>query len=219
MTPAGTSTSRTSTGRATRRTGATPTRKAGSTATDLPSPPRDLTDATVGPGTGQLPTPPYQVRRTSAQRPGRSVPAGPTAQTARTCPTAQTSQTAGTCRTARLAGMRATPGLRPMARRSPDLAGGQPLVADGGMACGRPARPSPGERNPDTCRRRIMTPPEALAPATSRQPTGRRFMTSLSMSHLSMSHYLSTSHPATNHRPDGRLSLRVHRGKAQGDRE
>ena len=221
MTPAGTSTSRTSTGPATRQTGARPTRKAGSTATDLPSPPRDLTDATVGPGTGQRPTPPYQAHRTSAQRLGRSVPAGPTAQTGRTCPTAQTARI---CRIARLAGTRATPGPRPMARRSPHLAGGQPLVADGGMACGRPARPSPGERNPDTCRRRIMTPPQALAPATSRHPTGRLFMTrrsmtSLSMSHPSMSHP-AMSHPATNHRPDGSLSrLRVRRGRAQGDRE
>ncbi len=216
MTPAGTSTSRTSTGPATRQTGARPTRKAGSTTMDRPSPPPDLTGATVGPGTGQLPTPPDQVRRTSAQRPGRGVLAGPTVQTGRTCPTAQT----GTiCRIARLAGTRATPGLRPMARRSPDLAGGQPLVADGGMAYGRPARPSPGERNPDTCRRRIMRPPEALAPATSRQPTGRLFMTRRSMTSLFMSH-LSMSHPATNHRPDGSLSrLRVHRRRAQGDLE
>ena len=216
MTRAGTSTSRTSTGPETRQTGARPTCKTGSTATDHPSPPPDLTGATVGPGTGQLPTPPDQVRRTSAQRPGRGVLAGPTVQTGRTCPTVQT----GTiCRTARLAGTRATPGLRPMARRSPDLAGGQPLVADGGMACGRPARPSPGERNPDTCRRRIMTPPEALAPATSRQPTGRLSMNRLSMNRLSMSHR-ATNHPATNHRPDGSLSrLQVHRGRAQGDRE
>ena len=224
MTPAGTSISPTSTGPAVPRTGARQTHRAASTATDHPSLPRDRTDATGAPGTVRLPTPPAQVRRTSAQRPGPSVPAGPTAQTGTTCPTAQTAQTSRTCPTARLAGTRATPGPRPMARPSPDLADGQPPVAGGGMACHRPARPSPGGRSPDTRRRRTMTPPATLAPATSHRPTGRPFMTRLSTTSPSMSHpsmsRLSMSHPATRHRSDGSLSrLRVHPSRAQAGRE
>ena len=124
----------------------------------------------------------YDRRDRRAGNGAASYPAGPGPQDERTAawpkrprradrpdrqdlPTAQTSQTAGTCRTARLAGTRATPGRvdgAPVTRP-----GRRPAaVADGGMACGRPARPSPGERNRGYLSPQDYEPPEALHAAT-----------------------------------------------------
>ncbi len=207
-TPAGTSTSPTSTGPAVLVTGARPIRPTGPTATDRPLPPRgpkdprDLKDETVRPGTGWLPTPPDQGRRTSARRPGRSVPAAPTGSTRQT---------------ARLAGTRATPGPRSMASQSPDQTGGLAPVAGAGTARReRPVRPRPGESSPDTSRLRITTPP-ALAPATSRQPTGRRF-TGRRFTSRPFTSRPFMSGPAMSRRAGGSLCrLRVRRGRS--DRE
>jgi hypothetical protein len=213
MTLAGTSTFPTSTGLVVPWTGARPTRQAGSMATDRPSPHRDLIDATVRPGTGRLPTPPDQVRRTSAPRHGRGVPAG------------LTIRTRWTYRTARLVGTRATPGPGPMATQSPDRPGGRPLVAGGVMDCGRPARPSPGASSPDTSRRRVMTPRGTLAPATSRQATDHPSMTRRSMSRRFTTRrsttHRSTTHPDTSRRSmSNRLAGRISRlGWGRDDRQ